>query len=368
MDNFLRTVAMIYFDHAAAARPDEDVLNFYLEALRSDFANQESLHQLSYNARMNLTSAGAGLCAALLKEPERFSVVWGESATGCFRLLSMFLKGKKVLSGTLEHPALTANFRKNCNLQLLSCARNGNITIPENIPECDAVIFHHVQSELGVIQDLKQLFSAFPGALHITDAVQAAGKLPLSPEADVHIISGIKFGSPGGAAILFRKDAPLLKKFPAFAAAYRSTEYEVSRDSVPLARTLAFAAARRAGAMQENFSRVSRLARRLDEQLAAEGITPTLPPESGQTPYIRNYLLRGVQSAVIVRALSAAGFAVAAGSACAAESGKPSAALRALGLSAKEAYSGLRISLDVTNTENDVDFLAFELKNALKNY
>ena len=359
---------MIYFDHAAATRPEEDVLQYCLEAMRSCYANQESLHRLSYDARMALADAAARLCSALLDNPEEYSVIWCGSATGAFRFLAAFLRDKRVVSSTLEHPALPANFRALTAFTALPCSRSGEIVLPEEVPAADAVIFHHVQSEIGVIQDLPRLFSAFPGALKMTDAVQSAAKLPLPPGADVCIISGIKFGSPGGAAIIFRKKAPQLSRFPAFASAFRSKDHAASRVSVPMAMTLAFAAEYRVRRMEENFRKVSALAAHLDKRFAEIGVFPTLPEATPVSPYIRTFILKDIQSAVIVRALSAAGICTASGSACAAESGEPSSALLALGLSRKSAYSGFRISLDHTNSENDVDFLVSELKNALKNY
>lgn len=359
---------MIYFDHAAATRPEEAVLQYCMDAMRTCYANQESLHQLSYDARMALADAASRLTAALLDAPGKYSVIWCDSATGAFRFLAAFLNGKRVVSSTLEHPALTANFRTETNFTALPCARDGKIILPSELPVADAVIFHHVQSEIGIIQELPRLFAAFPGALKMTDAVQSAGKLALCPDADVHIISGVKFGSPGGAAILFRKDAPQLVRFPAFASAFRSKDYAASRVSVPMAMTLAFAAEYRKQRMEENFRKVSALAERLEERFAAIGVYPTLPSGADTSPYIRNFLLDNVQSAVIVRALSAVGICTASGSACAAESGNPSPALLALGLNKNAAYSGFRVSLDGSNSENDVDFLASELKNALKNY
>ena len=359
---------MIYFDHAAATRPEEAVLQYCIDAMRSCYANQESLHRLSYDARMALADAASRLTAALLDAPENYSVIWCDSATGAFRFLSAYLRGKSVVSSTLEHPALTANFRKETTFTALPCARDGKIILTPELPSADAVIFHHVQSELGIIQELPRLFAAFPGALKMTDAVQSAGKFAMVPDADIYIISGVKFGSPGGAAILFRKNAPQLSRFPAFASAFRSKDYAASRVSVPMAMTLAFAAEYRKRHMEDNFRKVSALAARLEERFAAIGVFPTLPASANTSCYIRSFLLNNVQSAVIVRALSAAGICTAAGSACAAESGNPSPALLALGLNENAAYSGFRVSLDGSNSENDVDFLAFELKNALKNY
>ena len=357
-----------YFDNAAASRPDPEVLDFYLQAMHEDFANQEAVHLLAYQARRDLAAAEKELCEAFFADPEAYNVAWAGSATECFRIVGAFLAGCKTVSSNSEHPALTANFKRSTNLQMLPVGSDGSIILPPEPVNADAVVFHHVQSETGAIQDLNRLFAAFPDALRMTDAVQSAGKLPLSPAAHLQIISGVKFGSPGGAAILWKKSVEKLQKFPVFVSAMRSQEYALSRINVPLCRTLAFAAGRRKLCQQAEFEHVSRLNSRLRALLAEEHIRPLLPENAAVSPYIANFFLPGIQAAVVVRALGESSVFCASGSACAAEAGGPSPALLALGKSRKDAFSGLRISFDGTVTENDVDFLAFELKKVLKNY
>lgn len=357
-----------YFDNAAAARPMPEVLEFYLRSMQEDFANQEAVHLFGYQMRRKLDGAAKELCSALLDDAENHHVIWAGSATECFRIIASYLAGSSCVSSKLEHPALIANFQKHTALKLLEVSAEGRVVVPVGDSAPDAVIFHHVQSETGIIQDLPALFSSFPGALHLTDAVQSAGKIPLCSAADLHIVSGVKFGAPGGAAVIWKKSAEKLQKLAAFAADMRSKDYSLSRVNVPLCRTLAFAARLRAGRLQSEAEKISALNLRLRRHLAAEGIFPLLNENTPASPYIVNFFLPGIQAAVVVRALSEHGMYCASGSACAAEAGGPSPALLALGKSRKDAFSGLRISFDGATTENDVDFLASTLKTVLKNY
>ena len=362
------TAMRYYFDHAAAARPDDETLEFYLAEMKRHFANQEALHDLAYQARMRLTEAAGELLEALLPDSAGLGVIWSDSATSCFRLLANYLAGCKTISGKLEHPALTANFKKQTLLTELTAGRDGQLVLPPELPKAEAAVFHHVQSETGAIQDLDRLFAAFPRALHITDAVQSAAKLPLNRSADIQIISGIKFGAPGGAAILYRKKAPLMDKFPVFAAAFRTRDHALSRVSVPLCSALAFAARRRSIKLADNLAKVKILAAHTISVMEANGFHPLLAPPAPSSPYICNFLLPGIQSAVIVRALSACGVRCASGSACASETGEPSRALLSMGLSCDEAFSALRISFDADQEIKDVDFMLSALLEALKNY
>ena len=102
-------VMLRYFDNAAAARPEPEVLDFYLQAMREDFANQEAIHLLAYQARRNLDHAARELCETFFDEPELYQVVWSGSATECFRIAASYSGKSRIVSCNAEHPALTAN-------------------------------------------------------------------------------------------------------------------------------------------------------------------------------------------------------------------------------------------------------------------
>lgn len=193
---------MIYLDHAAAARPPREILDFYRACLEESYANQEAAHRLGYDARRRLDAAAEQLSTALAGG-RRYDVVWGMSGTELFNLIadSPLAAGKRVVSSRLEHPALTANLRRTAGtLTLLPAGRDGGISAG-SVP-ADFTAFHLVQSELGRIQDFAALAGIAPGAVRMLDAIQAAGRFPIpAGTAELIVVSGHKFGSPGGAAI-----------------------------------------------------------------------------------------------------------------------------------------------------------------------
>ena len=357
----------IYFDHAAAMPPDGEILAFYLEAMKKYYANQEAGHRLGYELRRVLDEAAAGLSKAFTGSDE-WQVVWGGSGTEIFEIFSAspVVSGRQVISSGLEHPALLAALRRHASgLTLLQPGRDG-LLVPDAATG-EVAAFHQVQSELGVIQDLEGLFSAFPGALRFVDAIQAAGRLRVFTGADVVAVSGVKFGAPGGAALLINPRWEAAGQLLAAAHDRRSREYLSGRVSPALALTLAFAAAKRAAALDEAAERAAAVSRFLRERCIALGLQPTIAPENA-SPYILHLMLPGYQAQVVVRMLSELGFMVAAGSACAAESKEPSPALRALGFSRGEAYGGLRLSIGFETTIADAEKLSVALETALKNY
>lgn len=357
---------LVYLDNAAAMQPDADVIRFYSGCAETYFANAEAVHLLAYNSREALKRAGERL-SQLLFDRKDYPVIWGESATELFRVTAAFDGFRTSAASALEHPALLANLRQNSAFTLLKVDRSGNILIPELANAYDLTSSYQVQSELGMIRQMAD--TALPrSGFHLVDAVQAAGKLPLDRNADGWIISGVKFGAPGGAAMLLAPDGRYTDKLLAHAQDIRHQSYAVSRINVPVMLTMVYALEKAVAGMAENFRRAEEFGQLIRDGAAALGIVPTLPPEIPRSPYILNLLLPEQESAVVVRALSAAGIFIASGSACSAESGKPSAALTALGFRREKAYRAMRISFGFANTAEDAEIFLAGLKKVLKNY
>ena len=358
-------------DQAAAMPADEEVLGFFVQTCRIAGSNQESLHQESREIRKALDAAGAQLAADLTGGDE-FTVCWSDSGTGIFNLLynAGLLKERKVITSHLEHPALSAMLKAgNSSLTFLECSREGRLEKREGSFELAALTA--VQSELGVIQDLPALFGVLPDTcIRFADAVQMAGKLPMASlgrSADLVAVSGIKFGSPGGAALLVRKSAPWSGKFLEAAARSRHPFYTAPRVFPPAALSCAYAVHKRCTLLESSFEKMKKINCFLRRELESEHLRFTVP-EDLSSPYILHCYLPGKQGAVVVRLLSERNIMAGSGSACAAESAGGSPALKALGFSKKESFSGLRLSFGFDFDEEQAEFLAENLLSVLKNY
>ena len=358
-------------DQAAAMAPDEEVLAFFTEACRIAGANQESLHQESREIRKALDAAGAELASALTGG-EAFTVFWADSGTGIFNLLrhSGVFRNRRILTSRLEHPALTAMLRAEGGTCVqMPCSREGRLEYSPG--EYDIVALTAVQSELGVVQDLPALFESLPPkCIRFADAVQMACKLPmgsLGNSADLIAVSGIKFGSPGGAALLVRKNTPWSKKFLEELSRSRHPFYTAPRVFPPAALSCAFAVRKRCAMLEETLERMKKINSFLRQSLSCDQIR-FLVPEELSSPYILHCYLPGKQGAVVLRSLSERNIMTGSGSACASESAEGSAALRALGLGKKESFSGLRLSFGFDFTMEQAEFLAENMLSVLKNY
>ena len=200
---------ILYCDQAAAAGIDGETADFFADVCRIAYANQESLHSGAFELRKALDEAGNEF-ARLLTGGDEFAVCWCSSGTDAFLLLeySGVLKNKRAVTSALEHPALKAVLERNCcGVRTLKCGRQGEIIFENG--DFDIAAFHSVQSELGTVQDIPFLMKNLPAhCIRFTDAVQSAGKMDMEKIAeysDIIAVSGMKFASPGGGALLVRK-------------------------------------------------------------------------------------------------------------------------------------------------------------------
>jgi len=365
----------VYLDQAAAARPSREILDYYRSCLEENFANQEAAHRLGYELRRRLDTAAEQLSAALCGGENR-AVVWGMSGTELFNLVadSPLAAGRRAVSSRLEHPALLANLRRTAKeLKLLGADRSGGI-VPEPVA-ADFAAFHLVQSELGRIQDPEALANIAPGAVRMLDAIQAAGRIPIpAGAAELIVVSGHKFGAPGGgAAILVDPKAKCAKPFLEFANRYRHADYGIGRPEPAALLAMAFAAESRRRELDASLEKARELNRFLRRELSGldlpgGGKSFCTVPETAASPWILHLMLPGIETGVAVRMLSEAGILVAAGSACSSESHTPSPTLLALGFRNDEAWSGLRVSFGPDNGKKDAEKLIEALRNMLKNW
>ncbi len=363
-------------------RPLPEASAFYADVSRRFFANQESGHGAGYRLRRELSLAGERLSLAVAGR--RMSAAWGSSGTELFNMLASWsgLKGGNVLISPMEHPALPAALsRSGAEIRVMPW-RNGCPDWEKTESMLDgrtrlAVLFH-VQSELGLISDTATFHALVkkraPGALIMYDTVQSAGKLVL-PEADILTVSGHKTGSAGGAALLFNPEKISETDFEAM----RRRDYLFGRPEPAAAMTLAFAAGIMNDRREENYRHVSALHSFVRRELMAIRMKNNRSPVPAAgaggilsgvnvSPYILHFLLPGHQGQVVVRMLSEHGVYVSSGSACQAESGRPSAALSLLGAAPRDGYAGLRISFAPDNTMDEAERFVTLFRQVISQY
>ena len=207
-------------------------------------------------------------------------------------------------------------------------------------------------------------------ALFHTDATQALGKMPLNLKElgiDAASFSAHKIGGPKGIGALY------LKARTPFESQMLGGGQENGRRSTTqnVCGIAGFAAACSASVSGE--AEESARQRELRDRLYARlrelpGVRPTVDVAVGSTDYLPNIihvLVSGFESETLVLRLDMLGFGVSGGSACSSHSLEPSKVLRAMGVSADDAYGALRISIGRYTSGNNIDDFASALEKCI---
>ncbi len=217
-------------------------------------------------------------------------------------------------------------------------------------------------NETGAIQPIPELarIAKAHGALFHTDAVQAAGKLPLDltgelKNVDLLTLSGHKMYAPGGTGALFvRKKVALM---PLFHGGPHERQRRAGTENVPGIVGLGCAAAlARTWLAEGGPERLRGLRDRLEQgllgSLSGAAINAAGAPRMGNTTNLR---LEGLDAESLLIALDLQGISASFGAACQSGATEPSHVLLAMGLSAAEARGSLRLSLSRLTTEEEID-------------
>lgn len=367
----------LYFDNAAAMKPDPAMTARLAGLAASSFYNQEALAspgaKIVAEAEQQILTA---LCGTAADAYRVFFVNTGTDAVrASFDAMVQIVKrkGSIALSGGEHASVKMAAVASGLEQKIIFCDREGFMTPADYEAAIDEhtriAAVHFVQSETGVIQDLEPLRKSLDDdALLFVDGIQGAGKISFDFQKikpDFFTVSGQKLGVlNGGAVICRKKHYNVLQKL-------RSDRHQYGRLNPFFALMLAEILVD----WKKNISSRATAAQQLKDQLLQEldskinGKFIQTVSSRASSPFITHLLLNETyQGAIVVRALSAKGIFIASGSACDAETSEPSAALRWMNVPGKQAFSALRISFSPQNDSAGVSALTDAVAETLSAY
>ena len=362
---------MIYADWAATAslHPKAKAeLGRWLE--EAGPANPSSVHSYGMAAADRLTAARKTITDAAGWDGEITFVSGGTEglALAVHTLVRRSVESgkRRVILSPLEHPAVREAvhaFALPAGMTIETC----NVTPDGTVDPADLAArlrddvgfcaVMTVQNETGVIQPVQkcaQLAHA-RGAFFLTDAVQAAGHLPLPANADMLVISGHKFGAPAGTGALLHRIplSPLQKGGGQERGGRGGTEN--------LPGICAMAAAASAWTEPNSNPWMAPLRDTLETELtcrmAEHGMTiRILGQHSRRIDSVSSILFpAGLLGETLVLACDLSGLAISAGSACHSDSPAPSPSLLAMGFSPAEAVRVVRLSFGFGTTPAEME-------------
>jgi cysteine desulfurase len=195
------------------------------------------------------------------------------------------------------------------------------------------------------------------GALFHTDAVQSAGKIPLSVKAlgvDMLSVSAHKFYGPKGVGALWIRRG--LRVLPLLTGGRQERSRRAGTENVPGIVGMGVAASIAAGKMENDGNRLAALRDRLEAGIlrAVPGTAVNGSPDH-RVPNTTNISFDRVEAESLLIALDLEGVAVSTGSACSSGTLEPSHVLKAMGFGAHRTQNSIRFSLGAGNTDAEID-------------
>lgn len=363
----------IYADNAATTKMSQTAIQAMLPYMEEVYGNPSSLHSVGQQAAEALGSARERIAARLGCTAREITFTSGGSEADNQAIVTAAKlgarKGKKhIISTAFEHHAvlhtLESLAKQGFEITLLDVHSNGLVT-PEQVkaairPDTCLVTVMYANNEIGTIQPIREIGTVCreAGVLFHTDAVQAAGHLPVHVQEqniDMLSLSAHKFHGPKGIGVLYaRKGIPLENVI------YGGSQERGKRagtENLPAIMGMAAALEEACNHQEEQARRVAALRDRLIEGLGQIPHSILNGDRTNRLPGNVNFCFEGIEGESLLLLLDDKGIAASSGSACTSGSLDPSHVLLALGRPHEIAHGSLRLSLDGENTPEEVDYI-----------
>jgi cysteine desulfurase len=358
----------IYLDHNATTGVDTAVLDAMLPYFSVEFGNASSIHTPGQRARAAVETAREQVAGLLNARAQEIVFTSGgtESDNHAIFGVAQGRSGSHIITSTIEHEAVLnacqALEKEGISVTYLPVDREGLIDLDDLRralrPETVLITVMHANNELGTIQPLAEIgkIAAEADVYFHTDAVQAAGKIPVDVrelQLDLLSISGHKIYAPKGVGALFIKSGTRLRQL--LYGGHHQRGFRPGTESVAGIVGLGKAAELARMSLEKDAMRIGRLRDTLEQ-----GILARIPDcrvnaaNAPRTPNTSNIVFSGIEGEALVIALDLKGLACSTGAACSSGAVEPSHVLTAIGLPASEARASIRFSLGRHTTEAEI--------------
>ena len=411
---------MIYLDNAATTALSESARNAMEPYFSGYYGNPSSIYRFGQEVRKAVEESRQTIASLLHVSPREIYFTGGGTESDNWAISSVVLesalkkeKSAHLITSTIEHPAVlrTCAFFESLGVKVSripvdqkgfldlealeralqkesSLQEESSLREREERSHC-LVSVMAANNEIGTIENLKEIgrLAKEYGAVFHTDAVQAFGQIPLDIEEmriDLLSASSHKIHGPKGVGLLYIRKGLKLPSFLHGGAQERGLR--AGTENVPGIVGFAAAAKEAFSSMEERGRKKVALRdlffKRLLEEIPGVKISGVNPlkdegigalPESPFLSALHHRLpgnvhicLPGVEGESVLLLLDQKGICASSGSACASGSLEPSHVLLAIGKSHEEAYSGLRLSLEETLTEEELEYTVEAIKEAVE--
>ena len=364
-------MARIYLDNNASTSVRPEVFEAMQPYFLEHYGNASSAHAYGQEARGAVEEARAQVAALLKGAPGEIVFTSGGTESDNLAVIgaarALRSKGRHVVTTAIEHDAVrhAGDLLELEGFEVTRVAPgpDGRVA-PQAIeaairPDTILVTVMAANNETGVIQPMAEIGAvcAAKGVAFHTDAVQAAGKVPIDVgawQATMATITAHKFYGPKGAGALFIKRG--FRPAPIQVGGDHEKGRRAGTENVPAIVGLGRAAELAAADLGTVPARIAALRDRLEAGI--ESRVPRVVRHGAAAPRVCNTAhvsFVGAEGEHLILSLDMKGIAVSSGAACKAGSSHPSHVLLAMGVPANVAQSAVRFSLGRSTTEADID-------------
>ncbi len=360
----------IYFDNNATTPLLPEVFEAMRPYLLESFGNASSIHQQGQRARAAVEDAREQVAGLLGARPSEIVFTSGGTEGDNLALFGLVEAGDHVISSTIEHHAVLNSCKRleemGVAVTYVACDADG-VVRPEDVraalrPETKLISVMMANTETGALQRVQEIGAIAREAdvyFH-TDAVQAAGKVPIDVErigCDLLAMAAHKMHGPQGVGALFVRRATLLRAMQLGGRHERGrragTENLAGIVGMGKAAELSMEWLATGGA-----ERMRSLRDRMERTILGEVPgTRVNSAAAERVPNTSSIVFDGIEGEGFVIAMDLKGISVSTGAACSSGAIEPSHVLTAMGLTPEEARGSIRFSLGKQNTEEEVEYV-----------
>ncbi|MGA3087354.1 MAG: cysteine desulfurase family protein [Terriglobales bacterium] len=367
----------VYLDNNATT----PVLPEVFEAMRpyfgEHFGNASSIHHHGQQTRAAVERARETVAALLGCRATEIVFTSGGTEADNLAIFGLMRAGDHLITSTIEHHAVlnackqvTKGYEAAGSDVTYIPVDGRGLVDPADVkralrPNTKLITIMYANNETGVLQPIAEIgkIAAEAGVHFHTDAVQAAGKIPIQVReigCDLLSLSGHKIHGPQGVGALYLRKGTAIK--PMLYGGNHERSRRAGTENVPgivgfgKAAELASAGFNGEGDSLSNDQQMAATRDRLERELLAIEATGLNGEGAPRVPNTTNIYFDGIEGEALIIALDLKGLAISTGAACSSGAIEPSHVLTAMGLRPDRAKSSIRLSLGKQNTAEDVNF------------